>query len=94
LGEDKQYLANIVRKLVSEAQAERQRFEMAPFSTLANGSFCTEESLAILREALAEGFELGVQQDNTITATKPGSGTSYLRSDHDIWNLGKFAKLR
>ncbi len=60
----------------------------------ADGKLATEESLYILRQAWALGYKLEVQNDRTITATRPGKAhTSYLRSNGDIQKFGRFEGL-
>jgi hypothetical protein len=98
LNEDRKYLPNIVRELIAEAEAEQDqepRFDAFLFRRTADGKRCTDESLAILREAQARGYKLGVLGDKTFTVTKSGGGfTSYLRSNNDIQKFSVFAKLR
>jgi hypothetical protein len=106
LNEDRKYLPNIVARLIAEAklaqeeeQSKREREQeerlMHAFRVLADGNLCTEESLNILREALAHGFKLGIEKDKTITVTKPGGGyTTYLRSNNDIQKFSGFENFR
>jgi hypothetical protein len=47
--------------------------------------------LNILRAAQDQGYTLGVERDNTFTATN--NGTVYLRSNHDIQRFGRLAKI-
>jgi hypothetical protein len=56
LNEDRKYLPNIVRELIAEAEAEAEQdqephFDAFFFRRTADGKRCTDESLAILREA-------------------------------------------
>jgi hypothetical protein len=77
-----------------ERRREQEERLMHAFRMLADGNLCTEESLNILREALAHGFKLGIQKDKTITVTKPGGGyTTYLRSNNDIQKFSGFEKF-
>jgi hypothetical protein len=92
LEEERTYLPNIVNRLIDEAKSdaeqERLRAWERSFLQTATGERCTGQSLKILREAEAQGYTLGVEKDKTFTATK--NGTSYLRSNSDIQNFGRF----
>jgi hypothetical protein len=79
-----------------EAQAERDRKdrlqeERLLFAFRVTG--CTKESQDILREAHAHGWEIGVH-NTTITATKIGKGTTYLRSNRQIRDFGSSKNLK
>jgi hypothetical protein len=62
LNEDRQYLPNIVNRLIEEAEREKTQGWANAFRHTANGEFCTEESLTVLREAQAQGYTLGVEK--------------------------------
>ena len=47
------------------------------------GELCTDESLTILREAVASGYTLTVDDRNMFTLAR-GTSQSYLRSNADI----------
>jgi hypothetical protein len=83
LNEDKKILPNIVRRLKSEAQEELNKEWANKFTRLHKGENCRNSSLQILRRAAAQGYRLAVK-DGEIAATKPGSGTTFLRSNSDI----------
>jgi hypothetical protein len=104
LNEDRQYLPNIVSRLIEEAERDKaqlieetERDEAQcwtiPFRQTADGNRCTEESLSILRAAEAQGYTLGVEKDKTFTVTKSGKGTTYLRSNSDIQRFWQFAQI-
>jgi hypothetical protein len=104
LNEDRKYLPNIVTRLMAEAKLaqeeeqrkrEREQEERLTrmFRLTADGKPCSEESLSILRKALALGYKLEVLRDRTITVSVPGKGTSYLRSNHEIQRFGRWEKL-
>jgi len=101
LEEDRSYLPNIVQRLSEEAEGElaRQRARVEQeaaerwaraFSPTANGELCTEASLNILRQAQMRGYDLFVDEQRAIAATKDGRGTTYLRSNADIERFGQF----
>lgn len=95
LEEDRRYLPAIVDRLRQEAKfqsatAEEERW-LDRFRTTADGQLCSEEALAILRNAEALGYALHVDE-HTITATKSGASVSYLRSNADIIRFGKYLR--
>jgi hypothetical protein len=101
LQEDRSYLPNIVRKLIDEAedaakqdkarieQEAAQRWANA-FSHTASGELCTEASLDILRQAERRGYVLTVDDRKIFSARKDGVGTSYLHSNSDIEQFGRY----
>lgn len=99
LNEDRQYLPSIVSRLLEEAKllddqhrlAEEQRRAMIWRQT-ADGEPCTEESLDILRRAEARGYALA-KENETFKVTKIGFGTTYLRSNYEIREFGKWHGL-
>ena len=93
LYEDRQYLPNIVSRLIEEAERDEAQCWTIPFRQTADGNRCTEESLSILRAAEAQGYTLGVEKDKTFTVTKSGKGTTYLRSNSDIQRFWQFAQI-
>jgi hypothetical protein len=94
LQEDRSYLRNIVRKLSEEAENEVAQVAAQRgarnFSWTADGEPCTDESRKILRQAKKLGYVLTVDDQKTIAATKVGRGTTYLRSNSDIKQFGRF----
>jgi hypothetical protein len=105
LNEDRRYLANIVTGLVAEAEREQEEQKrmheehkrkqaenlMKALRLTADGDRCSEDSLNILREALARGYELVfvLLRDQTITVNPPGRElTLYLHSNYDIQKFG------
>lgn len=96
LSEDRKYLPNIVARLTEEAERLAKETEraaalawVATFNTTADGIEVSEEALAILIEALANGYQLAKESDGAISATR-SSATSFLRSNADILRFGKF----
>jgi hypothetical protein len=92
LNEDKQYLPSIVRNLIKDAERNEAQRRADRFRTTFDGEVCTDRSLSILREAEAQGWTVGLQENKTFTATKR-SDTSYLRSNSDIERFGRFAQI-
>jgi hypothetical protein len=97
LNENKDYLPNIVSRLLDEAEADqrRQRREEAErwilaFRRTADGEMCTDEAMSILSRARAQGFTVGVERDGAFSITKAGVGTSYLRSNYDILEFSRW----
>jgi len=86
LEQSKSYLPNIVAKLQRDAEHERATADewKSQFKRLHDGSSPTEVSLNILWQAHSGGYAVNVQPSGTITAGKPGRGTTYLRSNEDI----------
>jgi hypothetical protein len=93
LNEDNDYLPNIVDRLTEEAKRDKEDCWANAFRYTFDGKLCTEESLSILREAQAQGYTLEVAQNKTISATKTGGGTSFMRSNSDIKRFRFFAKI-
>jgi hypothetical protein len=100
LNEDRKYLPNIVARLTEEAERVAKETEhaaalawVATFTTTADGNETSEEALAILIEALANGYQLAKDSDGAICATR-SSATSFLRSNADIVRFGKFFLVR
>ena len=96
LNEDRKYLPNIVARLTDEAErlAEEAAHAalltwVATFSTIADGEETSEEALAILIEAQANGYQLAKDRDGTISITR-GSSISYVRSNAEVVRFGKF----
>jgi hypothetical protein len=101
LNESREYLPNIVARLLEEArlqkaleceQAEMQRWE--PYRQTADGELCSEDCLDVLRRAEASGFTLSIERSGTFIVTKPGLGTSYLRSNYDIQQFARWRELK
>jgi hypothetical protein len=92
LSEDRKYLPNIVSRLVEEAERDKAQNWMKPFRQTADGTLCTEKSLNILREAMAQGYVFGVDQNKAFTVTKDGS-KSFLYSNSDIEGFGRTSKI-
>jgi len=97
LNEDRDYLPNIVSRLLAEAEVHQRQTETQRWATVwrrtADGELCTEESRSILRQAEAHGFSLSIEDNNTFVVTKQGFGTTYLRSNYEIRRFGEFHKL-
>lgn len=93
LNEDKEYLENIVERLIIEAKKESEN--QAPnIFYLQSGEICSEQSLNILRNIEQNAFRLSIDDSETILAASPNGSTYYLRSNTDIQNLGNFLKWR
>jgi hypothetical protein len=96
LNEDRKYLPNILARLTEEAErlAEEAAHAavltwVATFSTTADVDETSEEALAILIEARANGYQLAKDHDGTIRITR-NTSTSFVRSNADIVRFGKF----
>lgn len=95
LNEDRNYLPNILRKLLEEAKqeelertAEARKVDEQRWKRTQNGEISTDESLAILRRASAAGYTLSIERDGTFAVTK--GSTVYLRSNADIIRFGRY----
>jgi len=73
-----------ITRLTEEAEREKAQRWANAFKHTEIGELCTEESLAVLREAQSQGYTLAVENDETFSLTKTGFGISYLRSNADI----------
>jgi hypothetical protein len=102
LNEDRQYLPRIVdtllkaakqetEDLIKRAEDEKAERWAARFMQLHSGETCTKECLDVLRLAEANGYVLATESSGSITATGP-TGKSYLRSNYDISEFGKWLK--
>ena len=67
LNEDRNYLSNIVTRLIEEAERDKASRWASPFRQTADGNPCTDEFFKILREAQKRGYVLGVEKDKTFT---------------------------
>ncbi|MHC2279952.1 hypothetical protein ACVME8_006595 [Bradyrhizobium diazoefficiens] len=97
LDEDRKYLPNIVAGLLEEASRmalEAKRAEAVDWvkavSQLPDGDETSKDSLAILIELRARGFEVSKNAGaGALVIAKDGSGTSYARSNADVVRLGQ-----
>jgi hypothetical protein len=94
LAEDRKYLPNIVNRLMEEAALEAQEADRAAalqwlreIAQLPNGDQISNESIVVLVELRARGFQI-VRQSSDLTISLSGRGTSYARSNDDILRLG------
>jgi hypothetical protein len=94
LNEDRTYLSSIVDGLLEEAaiaardadRADALRW-VSEVENLPNGDQISRESLAVLIELRARGFQI-VRETSDVAVSHPGRVTSYARSNAEILRLG------
>ncbi|UQD76904.1 hypothetical protein JEY40_21425 [Bradyrhizobium japonicum] len=94
LNEDRSYLPNIVSRLIEEAALEAREAEqvaalewLTAVTPLPDGHEIGRDGLAVLIELRARGYQID-RQSGDIAISRPGRGTSYVRSNDEILRLG------